>query len=113
SDLRVRSRRGRRLSEREVLHGDQPTLTEDRGALEDVAQLADVAGPVILDEQFARLARDPTGRTTDAAADVGEERLGGRQDALATPGQRRESDREHIEAIVETLAELPVGDRLR
>src|SRR5262249_53864984 len=69
--------------------------------------------PVILDEQFARLARDPTGRTTDAAADVGEERFAERQDVLAPLAQRRQSDREHIEAIVEILAELPVGDRLR
>ena len=44
--------------EREVLGGDQAAVAEDRRALEDVAQLAHVARPVIVEQQLrARRAR--------------------------------------------------------
>ena len=44
---------------REVVHADQRALGEDDGALDDVLQLADVAGPCEVDERAQRV-RDGT-----------------------------------------------------
>ena len=103
-------RRGRRRwrHQREMLGRDEPPVAENRRPLEDVAQLADVARPVVLNQQAACLTRDPAGRPAESPRDVGQERLAQRQDVVTPVTQRWQPDREHIEAVIEVLAELSV-----
>ena len=58
--MRRRQRRGRReraphLLARQVRHGDLLAAREEHGALDDVAQLADVAGPVVRGQAVQRI----------------------------------------------------------
>ena len=92
-----------------MLGRDQAAFAEDRGAFEDVAQLADVAGPVIFDQPLARVARDAGRRASQAAADLAEERFAQRQDVVAAIAERRQVDRKHVQAIEEILAELALA----
>src|SRR5262249_52413502 len=60
----------------------------------------------------ACLARDPSGRTSQATTNLLQERLTQWQDVVATVPQRRQPDREHVEPVVKILAKLSVGDGL-
>ncbi len=51
-----RRRCGRRLSQGQVLRRNEPSVTEDRGALQDISQLAHVSRPRIPDQQLAGVA---------------------------------------------------------
>jgi hypothetical protein len=84
---------------------DQAAVAQDRRALEDVPQLADVTGPAVLDEALACLARDAGGRPGDALGEIGEEEVAEREDVLGALAQRRKADLEHLEPVVEILAE--------
>jgi hypothetical protein len=70
---------------------------------------ADVAG-LDTTKPFAGIARDPGGRTAHGLAQL-LETFGQRQDVVATVAQSGNVDLEHVEAIVEVLAELTVSDR--
>ena len=86
-------------------------VAENRGPLEDVAQLANVAGPVIVEQQPARITRDAGRRPPEAAAVFVEERLTQRQHVLFALAQRRQLDREHVEPVEQVLAELAAAHR--
>ena len=90
---------------------DQAAVAQDRRALEDVTQLADVTGPAVLDEALACLARDAGGRPGDALGEIGEEEVAEREDVLGALAQRRKADLEHLEPVVEILAEGAALDR--
>jgi hypothetical protein len=54
-------------------------------ALEDVAELPDVPGPVVAEEPDARDRRDARRWAPERATEIGEEALGERQDVVGTP----------------------------
>ena len=80
------------------------------GALE----LADVAGPVIRHEQLDRLAREHLALERHALrrAVAVEEPLREHRDVDLPLAQRRQPDRERVDAVIEVLAEAPVAHEL-
>ena len=85
---------------------------QDRHALDGVAQLADVARPVVALEQRQHVLVDGLGAEVVAGAELAEEV--GRQvaDVLRPLAQRRHADRHHAEPVEQVLAELALGDAL-
>ena len=74
-------------------------------ALEQVAQLAQVARPVLLGQPAARAFRQLEPGTREALREVGEHRRGHRQDVRAPFAQRRQPEGEHLEPPEEVAAE--------
>src|SRR5216117_1782938 len=92
---------------REVVerHLERPAAGEDHGALDEVRELADVPGPSVSTERVQRLARDDldavvhwTPEPLDEVADQG-------RNVLGPLAERRDMDREHVQAVVEVVAE--------
>src|SRR5438105_2689162 len=86
-------------------------LRENGGALHDVLELADVARPGIPEQPVHRGRAQAQG----AALPLGEpaeEMLGQARNILPALAQRRERDRNYVEAIEEVLAELALVDHL-
>src|ERR1041385_4049876 len=88
---------------REVVDGDgDVAAAEDEGALEDVAHLADVAGPGMGEEPFERLGSDEARGAGDRGPEVLEEPGDEREPVLARAlAQRGELERHHVEAVVQ------------
>src|SRR5207245_3003770 len=108
-----RRRRGRaRRVEREVLVGDEATFTQDGGPLEHVAQLAHVARPVVRDQRGLRLFGQAGGGTDERACEVLQEGVGEQGDVALPFAQRWDPDLEHVQPVIEVLAELSTLDRL-
>src|SRR6266566_6561270 len=85
---------------------DQAALTENQRPLHRVAQLAYVPRPGVGQELLARLARDSRRRPpSDRWSQLAEEILEQRQDVVPALPQRRQVDREHVQPIVQILAE--------
>jgi len=95
-----------------VVPVDNALVTEQNGPLDAILQLADVSGPMVGDHHI-----DSWGRN---AADLLAHRLGvlldeivrQQQDIVLSLPQRRQDDRENIDAIVDVLAELIGLDEL-
>ena len=77
-----------------------------------VLELADVARPVVPLQQLQRLARDAGHRLVHLLGVLREEVLGEQRDVLAPLAQRRQHDRDDVEAVVQVLAEPALGDGL-
>ena len=80
---------------------------EDRGALDEIAQLADIAGPAMLG-QAGMAGR---GQARRLALRAGEEMRDEQGNVAGPLGQRRQVDREDAEAIEEVFAEAALVDR--
>src|SRR5581483_6395049 len=93
--------------ELEVLGVDRRPAALDRGAREDVPQLADVPRPVVEAEARERLGGDALESAPDLARDLGEEPLRDERDVVAALAERRERHRRDVEPEVEVLAEPP------
>jgi hypothetical protein len=94
-----------------VGHADLHLVGERSGALDRVAQLADVPGPRVALEARHRLGGHGellvlAGEA--ALGDVVEEVLHEERDVLGPLPQRRQLDRDHAESVEEILAELPL-----
>src|SRR3990170_4640256 len=74
--------------------------------LDRVRELAHVAWPAVAPEHLQRASREPTGWMMLLL----QEEPGQRQDVLASLTQRRDEQREHVQAVVEILAEVQPGD---
>src|SRR5262249_61804629 len=84
---------------------------EDRGALDRVLELADVAGPRERLQPRERARRELlAGRL--ARVDLAEEVRGEEARILAALAQRRQLDREGGQAVEQVLAQAPLRDRL-
>src|SRR5262245_5869425 len=83
---------------------------ERGGALDLVAKLTDVAGPVVAYEGFERCWMDAGNAPTMPHASGGHESLGEQRDVLAPGAQRRELDRERDEPVVQVLTKTALGD---
>ena len=85
---------------------------QDHRPLDDVAQLADVAGPFVALERHHRIGGDLGRRHPPFARVMGEEVEDERRDVLAPLGERGNDDRDHVKAIIEVFAEASGGDLL-
>src|SRR5262245_24823391 len=83
---------------------------ERGGAFDLVAQLTDVAGPVVAYESFERCWIDAGNAPTVPLASGGHEALGKQWDVLAPGAQRWELDWERDEPVVQVLTKTALGD---
>src|ERR1043165_5627841 len=108
---RFRRRRVRRFARHDDA-GDvelRPVAAQ-QGALEDVAQLADVAGPVVVAEHALGLARDRQARLAEVAREALEDVRGEQRDVVAALAQRRDEKLQGTDAVVEVLAKAVLLD---
>ena len=85
---------------------------EDHQALDVVAQLADVPGPVVRLQHRHGVDADLARRHAHAVRGEFEEILDELWNVLAPLSKRRHPDRHHRQAVEQVLAEPPLGDRL-
>ena len=104
--------RGGGAEARQVLRLDELAARQNRGALDDVAQLAHVARPVVELEHPHRLGRDRLDVASVARVELVEERLDDERQIVLAIAQRRQLDREDVEPVVEIVAQLAVADRV-
>src|SRR5262245_54112663 len=79
-------------------------------ALDLVAKLTDVPGPVVAYEGFERCRMDAGDAPPVPLASGGHEALGEQRDVLAPGPQRWELDRERDEPVVQVLTKTALGD---
>ena len=92
---------------REIGEAKLVALAHDHGAIDRVLELADVAGPVELRQMRHRLAADAGDVAVFLGAEPREEMPQQMRDVLAPHPQRRDRQRQHVQAIEQVLAELP------
>ena len=85
---------------------------EDEGPLEDVLQLADVAGPLVRHKPLLGGGVDPVNTAADPRRELVEEILRQEGNILRSFTERRELNREHAEPVVEVFAERFLVDSL-
>src|SRR5438445_7040919 len=95
-----------------MLGADQPALTQNRRALERVAQLPHVARPVMFQERLSRVARQAGRRTPERLADLLKKRLAEGQDVGFPFAQRSNADVEDLEAVIQVFAKIAPLDGL-
>jgi hypothetical protein len=91
----------------EVVDVDHPLRADHGDALHHVAELADVARPVVAHELGLRLGGDALGRDVCAARHLVEQALGEHRDRLLPLAQRRDLEAQHFEPVEEVGAEPP------
>src|SRR5262249_5888850 len=89
----------------DLVGGDEFIFVEELHALDDVAQLLEVAWPRVRKEPLLRLGRKALGRKTVVCADAGEVAGGEDQDVPSAITQWRQLEGQHSKAMVEVLAE--------
>ena len=95
---------------RQVVAVDDAAVADQHRALDDVLQLAHVAGPVVADQHVDGGGGDAPDALAVLARVLGEEVVGEQQDVRLPLAQRRHEDGEDVEPVVEVLAEGPLGD---
>src|SRR3954469_24890955 len=80
-------------------------------ALDRVLELADVAWPMVAGEHVDRRRRDPPDAAGVLARELLEEMIDEQHQVGFSLAQRRNEDREHVETVVEILAERAGGNR--
>src|SRR5882724_8239001 len=80
-------------------------MTAEKSALEHVAQLADVAGPVVAAEDALRVGTDADALLSEVAAQAVEDAASQDGDILAPVAQRRNVELQSADPVVEILAE--------
>ena len=107
-----RDLRGRRL---QVAEGNLQRRAggEDDRALDDVLQLADVARPGVANQGLHDRGRDGLDPPAHPPGELLGEMADQPRDVVAALAQRRQHEREHVQAVVEVAAEAAVGDHLR
>src|SRR6478672_7973250 len=91
---------------------DELAITQDRGAFDHVAQLADVAWPLVVLEDAHRLLTYREDRSIVPLVELVQERLYQQREVFAPVAQWRQRDREHVEAVIQILAELALRHRV-
>src|SRR5712691_10796366 len=104
----VRLGHGRRLRGglRKIGKAELVAVAHDNGAINRVLKLADVAGPLELRQVSHRLAADPGDGTIFFGAESREKVSQQMRDVLAAHPQRRNRQRQHMQAIEKILAEM-------
>ena len=83
---------------------------QDEDALDDVAELADVAGPVVLLERGEGGVGDLDVGAAVLLAELGEELAGEERDVFLAVAQGRDVEGDDVEAVEEVFAEVAAGD---
>ena len=96
----------------QVLGRDQLAGRDDDRALHRVAQLAHVARPRVAHDQVARRVVEPDHRLALAMREVDGEALGQRELVVAALAQRRQVQVEHVQPVVQVLAQRARALRL-
>src|SRR5207245_3627017 len=110
ADLEVEARARALLhAERQAIEADV-VLGEDEGAVDQVLQLAHVAGPIVAAQPVQRGARELLAGIV-LLVEQREEVLGEQVYVLPPVAQRGQRDREHVEPVEQVLTELALGDR--
>src|SRR5262245_7085977 len=109
--LAGRRRLFRAQRSRQIVGRDHIARRHDHEPLDHVAQLADVAGPVVGQEVAERLARERLRPLAVLGAELRDEvaHVGG--DIVLARAQGRHLDRDDVEPIVEVFAELALADQ--
>ena len=94
------------------MHADPVARRQDDRPLDDVAQLADIARPVVRLERRHRLLRQRRRRDPPLGGEAGEEMVDQLGNVLAPLAQRRNPHRHDVQPVIEVLAEAPGGDFL-
>src|SRR4029453_18535110 len=89
---------------------DGSLLAHDAGAVDDVAQFAGVAWPVVARQQLDRLGVPARRAGYFLLLDVPAEVLGEQRNVLAARGEGGQRNREDVEPVVQVLAQLAVPD---
>src|SRR5207302_6414773 len=97
--------------QRQVGRIDEASVAQYRRSLERVAQLPDVAGPVVAKQGFSRIARQTGWRPAERFADLFEERVAQRQDVGTSFPKRGNADVEHLQPVIQILAKVAALDR--
>src|SRR5262245_21563498 len=99
----------RRVTDRQELGVDRQhgAGREDNGALDDVLELAHVAGPLILRQQLHRVPRDAVDLPAELLAEAADEVRHEQWDVLGPFPQRRHGQRNHVQAEEKIGAEPP------
>ena len=82
---------------------------QDEQALDDIAQLAHVARPVMSLQRRQRVLADQARRQAGGIGDTAQQVVGELRNVLAPLAERRHAQRDHVEAMEELLAEAPEG----
>src|SRR5438132_13499861 len=98
------------IAEGQLTARDYLPAREDDRALDDVLELAHVAGPVVLHETFERLFADRRRLGGRAVTVLREEVLDERGDVLFPIAERRHMDVDDVESVKEVVAELLLLD---
>ena len=80
---------------------------QHHGALDDVLELANVARPVVLGQQVERVRRQLESALAGSPRRTFEEVVDEQRDVVLAIAQRRQLNRDDVEAVEEILAELP------
>src|SRR6478672_3101446 len=97
---------------REIFGPDLATVREHDHALDEVPELAHVAGPGILDEELHCRGRDAGERTVVLRREIANEAAHEERDVARALPQRRQVDAEDVEAVVQVGPEASVRDVL-
>ena len=90
---------------------DDLAVAHEHRPLDDVLQLADVAGPVVADERVDRRRRDALDLLAVIGRELLDEVVGEQQDVGLPLAQRRDEDGEDVEAVEQILPQRAVRDR--
>src|SRR5262245_41144583 len=92
-------------AQREEGRGDELLVTAHHRSLDDVTELADVAGPrVVVEAHHGRLVH-PLDLPPVLLVELGDEGLHEERDVLGPLAQRRERDGQHVDPVVQVFAE--------
>ena len=95
----------------QVLQADHRVLAQQHGPLDHVLQFADVAGPTEALQGGHGLLAEAADLLAGLAADLAEEMLGQQGDVGNAVAQAGQLDVDHVDAIVQVLAETAFGHR--
>src|SRR5215204_1081343 len=98
---------------RQVTHLDEVTLGQDGRAFDDVAELADVAGPRVLLEDLHRFRVHRLDRLLVDAVELGQEALDQKRDIFTAVAERRQFNGEDVQPVIQVFAQLAGADRVR
>ena len=106
-----RARRGGGGAQRrQVRRFNHLAAGQDRGPLDHVAELADVAGPVVAFEQPHGGRRHGLHSAVIARVELVDERLDQERQVVLALAERRQREAEHVEPVVQVLAQPSLAD---
>src|ERR1044071_4691617 len=94
------------LHNAEIAQLDEVAIAEDGRALDAILQLADVARPVVVVQRGARVVGHAQAGAVQLVREAGKGKVREGVDVLAALAQRRDRDREDVDAEEEVFAEL-------